>query len=113
MTTCHKLGRGNSVRSLHELSKSARVGEGKGKTKAFLNFLCIFGHKSFCKNRKERVQLLGQLPVVVVGSNEGLSQSKRACHNLLVCSNEQHLPSQTNAYQRVSFSLSVSDLLIQ
>jgi hypothetical protein len=25
---CHKLGQGNCVRSLHELSKSARVGEG-------------------------------------------------------------------------------------
>jgi hypothetical protein len=28
MAACHKLGQGDRVRSLHELSKSANVGEG-------------------------------------------------------------------------------------
>jgi len=42
---CHKFGKGNRVRSLHEFSKSVRVGEGQGRTKAFLNFLCIWSDK--------------------------------------------------------------------
>jgi hypothetical protein len=33
--TCHKLGQGDRIRNLHELSKSANVSEGKGQTKAF------------------------------------------------------------------------------
>jgi hypothetical protein len=37
---CHKLGQGDRVRSLHELSKSANVSEGKGQTKTFPDFLC-------------------------------------------------------------------------
>jgi hypothetical protein len=36
LAACHKLGQGDRVRSLHELSKSASVGEGQGQTKAFL-----------------------------------------------------------------------------
>jgi hypothetical protein len=39
---CHKFGQGNRVRSLHEFSKSARVGEGQGRTQTFPNFLCIW-----------------------------------------------------------------------
>jgi hypothetical protein len=30
LAACHKLGQGDYVRSLHELSKSARVDEGQG-----------------------------------------------------------------------------------
>jgi hypothetical protein len=45
LIACHKLGHGNCVRSLHEPSKSARVGEGQGRTKAFPNFLCIWTDK--------------------------------------------------------------------
>jgi hypothetical protein len=41
LATCHKLGQGDRVCSLHELSKNARVGEGQGRTQAFPNFLCI------------------------------------------------------------------------
>jgi hypothetical protein len=40
LAACHKLGQGNHVHSLHELSKSACVGEGQDRTKAFPNFLC-------------------------------------------------------------------------
>jgi hypothetical protein len=42
LVVCHKLGQGDRVRSLHELKKSASVGEGHGRTKAFLDFLCIW-----------------------------------------------------------------------
>jgi hypothetical protein len=42
---CHKLGQGNRVRSLHELSKSANVSEGKRWTKAFPNFLYTWTNK--------------------------------------------------------------------
>jgi hypothetical protein len=45
LITCHKLGQGDHVRSLHELNKSANVGEGQGRTKAFLDFLCIWTDK--------------------------------------------------------------------
>ncbi len=45
LVACHKLGQGDCVRSLHEPSKSARVGEEQGRTKAFLNFLCIWTDK--------------------------------------------------------------------
>jgi len=34
------LDQGDCVRSLHDLNKSARVGERQGRTKVFLNFLC-------------------------------------------------------------------------
>jgi hypothetical protein len=44
-STCHKLGQGNRVRSLHELSKSASVSEGKGRTKVFPNFLFTWTNK--------------------------------------------------------------------
>jgi hypothetical protein len=30
LAMCHKLGQGNRVRSMHELNKSAHVGEGQG-----------------------------------------------------------------------------------
>jgi hypothetical protein len=39
---CHKLGQGDYFRSLHELSKSASVGEGQDRTKAFPEFLRIW-----------------------------------------------------------------------
>jgi hypothetical protein len=39
---CHKLGQGDRVCSLHEIIKSASVGEGQGPTKVFPNFL-VFG----------------------------------------------------------------------
>jgi hypothetical protein len=42
LAACHKLGQGDRVHSLHELSKSARVGEGQGGTKSFPNFLCTW-----------------------------------------------------------------------
>ncbi len=45
LTACDKHGHGNHVRSLHELSKSASLGEGYGRTKAFSNFLCIWRNK--------------------------------------------------------------------
>ncbi len=45
LVTCHKLGHGNCVRNLHELNKSAHVGEGQGRTKMFPNFLCIWTGK--------------------------------------------------------------------
>jgi hypothetical protein len=45
MAECHKLGRGDRVRSPHELSKNACVGEGQGRTKAFHNFWCIWTNK--------------------------------------------------------------------
>ncbi len=38
----HKLGHGDCVCNLHELNKSAIVGEGQSQTKVFLNFLCIW-----------------------------------------------------------------------
>jgi hypothetical protein len=41
LATCHKFGKGDHVRSVHELSKSASVSEGQGRTKAFPHFLCI------------------------------------------------------------------------
>jgi hypothetical protein len=43
--TCHKLGQGYRVRNLHELIKSATMSEGKGRTKAFPNFLCTWTNK--------------------------------------------------------------------
>jgi hypothetical protein len=46
--TCHKLGQGDRVRSLHELSKSANVSdvsEEKGRIEAFLDFLCTWTNK--------------------------------------------------------------------
>jgi len=45
LATCHKFGQGNRARSLHELSKSAHVGEGQGRTKAFPNFMRILTGK--------------------------------------------------------------------
>jgi hypothetical protein len=52
LTTRHKFGQGNHVRSLHEFNKSAhefnksaRVSEGQGQTKVFPNFLCIWINK--------------------------------------------------------------------
>jgi len=45
LATCHKLGQGDRVRNLHEPNKSAHVGEGQGRTKAFPNFLCIWTDK--------------------------------------------------------------------
>jgi hypothetical protein len=45
LVTCHKLGQGDHVRNLHEPNKSARVGEGQGRTKVFPNFLCIWTDK--------------------------------------------------------------------
>jgi hypothetical protein len=45
LAACHKLGQGDRVRSLHELNKSVRVGEGQGRTKTFPNFLCIWTNK--------------------------------------------------------------------
>ncbi len=44
-STCHKLGQGNHVCSLHGLSKCVRVCERQGRTKAFPNFLCIWINK--------------------------------------------------------------------
>jgi hypothetical protein len=41
IATCHKLGQGDNVRSLHELNKSVSVDERQDQTKAFPNFLCI------------------------------------------------------------------------
>jgi hypothetical protein len=38
LAACHKLGQGDRVHSLHELSKSASVSEGQGRTKVFPNF---------------------------------------------------------------------------
>jgi hypothetical protein len=38
---CHKLGQGDRVCNMHEINKSANVGEGQGRTKVFPNFLCI------------------------------------------------------------------------
>jgi hypothetical protein len=46
LAACHKLGQGDRVRSLHEFSKSASVGEGQGRTKALLDFLCIRPNES-------------------------------------------------------------------
>jgi hypothetical protein len=34
--------RRHHVRSLHEFSKNASVGEGQGRTKGFSDFLCIW-----------------------------------------------------------------------
>jgi len=45
LVACHKLGQGDRVCNLHELSKNAHVGEGQGQTKAFPNFLCIWTNK--------------------------------------------------------------------
>jgi len=45
LAACHKFGQGDRVRILHEFNKSACVGEGKGRTKAFPNFLCIWTYK--------------------------------------------------------------------
>jgi hypothetical protein len=45
LAACHKLGYNNRIRSLHELNKSAHVGEGQGQTKMFPNFLCIWTNK--------------------------------------------------------------------
>ncbi len=42
LAACHKLGQGDRARNLHELNKSAIVGEGQGRTKMFPNFLCIW-----------------------------------------------------------------------
>jgi hypothetical protein len=55
--TCHKLGQGDYVRSLHELNKSASVGEGQGRTKVFPSFLCIW-------TDKEQVLFILYLPQV-------------------------------------------------
>jgi hypothetical protein len=57
LAACQKLGQGDCVRSLHERSKSARVGERQGRTKAFLNFLCIW-------TDKEQVLFIFYLPQV-------------------------------------------------
>jgi hypothetical protein len=61
LATCHKLGQGNRVRSLHELSKNARVGEGQGRTKTFSNFLCIW-------TDKEQVFFILYLPQVAAST---------------------------------------------
>ncbi len=45
LTAGHKLEHGDRVHSLHELSKSASVGEEQGRTKVFPNFLCIWTEK--------------------------------------------------------------------
>ncbi len=45
LAACHKLGQGHRVCSLHELNKSARVGEGQGRTKMLFNFLCMWTYK--------------------------------------------------------------------
>jgi len=45
LAACHKLGQDDRVCSLHEFNKSAHVGEGQGRTKAFLNFLCVWTDK--------------------------------------------------------------------
>jgi len=45
LAACHKLGQGDHVRSLHDFNKSACVGEGQGRIKAFPNFLCIWTDK--------------------------------------------------------------------
>ncbi len=37
LAACHKFGQGDRVCSLHKFSKSAHVGEGQGRTKAFPN----------------------------------------------------------------------------
>jgi hypothetical protein len=58
LAACNKLGQGDRVHSLHELSKNARVGEGHGRTKAFLNFLCIW-------TDKEQVLFIFYLPQVI------------------------------------------------
>jgi hypothetical protein len=99
-------GRTKAFQSLHELSKSASVGEGKGRTKAFLNFLCICWTQKLLQDRKERVQLLGQLPVVVVGSKEGF-----VTIYLYAAMSNTCLDRQMHINEFPSFS--VSDLLIQ
>jgi hypothetical protein len=38
---CHKLGQADRVLSLHELSKSVNVSDGKGRTKVLPDFLCV------------------------------------------------------------------------
>ncbi len=58
LAACHKLGQGDRVHSLHEPSKSVRVGEGQGRTKAFPNFLCIW-------TDKEQVLFIFYIPQVV------------------------------------------------
>jgi hypothetical protein len=45
LTACHKLGQGDCVRSLHELSKSANVSEEYDRIKMFSDFLCIWTDK--------------------------------------------------------------------
>ncbi len=60
-TTCHKLGQGDRVRSLHELNKSASVSEGKGRTKTFPNFLCIW-------TNKEQVFFILNLPQIATST---------------------------------------------
>jgi hypothetical protein len=45
LVACHKFGQGDRVRSLYELNKSASVGEGQGRTKAFPDFLRIWTDK--------------------------------------------------------------------
>jgi hypothetical protein len=45
LAASQKLGQGDRVCSLHELSKSACVGDEQGRTKSFPNFLCIWTDK--------------------------------------------------------------------
>jgi hypothetical protein len=42
---CHKFGQGDRVCSLHEINKSASVGEEQGRIKVFPDFLCIWTSK--------------------------------------------------------------------
>ncbi len=58
LVACHKLGQGDHVRSLHELNKSASVGEGQGRTKMFPDFLCIWINK-------EQVLFIFNLPQII------------------------------------------------
>jgi hypothetical protein len=81
--------------------------KGRAEQKRSLTFCVFVGHKSFCKNRKERVQLLGQLPVVVVvGSKEGF-----VTIYLYAAMSNTCLDRQMHINEFPSFS--VSDLLIQ
>jgi hypothetical protein len=61
LAACHKLGHGDHVRNLHEFSKSVRVGEGHGRTKAFPNFVRIW-------TDKEQVFFILYLPQVVAST---------------------------------------------
>ncbi len=42
LVACHNLGHDDRVYIMHELNKSVSVDEGQGRTKTFLDFLCIW-----------------------------------------------------------------------